>query len=295
LLRGDGRRLQQIVLNLVSNAVKFTSHGNVSVEVSAPATDERYVALQVVVADTGIGIEAATLARMFEPFSQADASTTRLYGGTGLGLAIVRELVELMGGIVSAESEPGEGSRFTVTIKLEQAAAANGTDAPAGEPGAPAWASPPLVLVVEDSAVNQIVAARSLERCGCCAVVASDGREALAALARRRFDAILMDCQMPVLDGYAATAELRKREARRGAHTPVIAMTAHAMDGDRERCLEAGMDDYISKPMRREELAGLLHRWIPSTASTGNGKGTRPTRARGARSAGSKGPKAPAA
>ncbi len=267
LLRGDGRRLQQIVLNLVSNAVKFTSRGNVSVEVSAPATDPRYVALQVVVADTGIGIEAAALAHMFEPFSQADASTTRIYGGTGLGLAIVRELVDLMGGIVSAESEPGEGSRFTVTIKLEQATAANGTDTAAGEPLAPLWTSPPLVLVVEDSTVNQIVAARSLERCGCRAVVASDGREALAALARRRFDAILMDCQMPVLDGYEATAQLRKREARRGAHTPVIAMTAHAMDGDRERCLEAGMDDYISKPMRREELAALLHRWIPATAS----------------------------
>ena len=268
LLRGDGRRLQQILLNLVSNAVKFTSNGSVSVAVSAPASDERHVVLEVRVADTGIGIETATLERMFEPFSQADVSTTRLYGGTGLGLAIVRELVELMGGVVSARSKPSQGSEFSFTVKLERPSVGHAAPDTTGVPKAfSGWATPPLVLVVEDGTVNQIVAARSLERCGCRTEVAADGREALAALARRSFDAVLMDCQMPVLDGYAATAELRSREAQTGQHTPVIAMTAHAMDGDRERCLQAGMDDYISKPMRREELAEKLRRWIPPTAA----------------------------
>jgi len=256
------------VLNLVSNAVKFTRKGKVSVSVNAPAADEHSVLLSICVTDTGIGIEPEALQRMFEPFSQADASTTRLYGGTGLGLAIVSELAELMGGLITAESKVGKGSAFTVTIKLERPsssdmAAENGR-APAG---IPAWSEPPLVLVVEDSSVNQIVAARSLERCGCRAEVAADGREGLEALLAGKFDAVLMDCQMPVLDGYAATAELRKREAQTGEHMPVIAMTAHAMDGDRERCLAAGMDDYISKPMRREELAEILHRWIPASAA----------------------------
>jgi PAS domain S-box-containing protein len=266
LLRGDGRRLQQLVLNLVSNAVKFTRAGKVSVWAKASAVDERAALLSICVADTGIGIEAEALERMFEPFSQADVSTTRIYGGTGLGLAIVRELADLMGGIVSAESELGKGSAFTATLKFERPSlrSAGADTAPARVPVAiPTWREPPAVLVVEDSTVNQIVAARALERCGCRVEVAADGREALEALSARNFDAVLMDCQMPVLDGYAATGELRERELRTGEHTPVIAMTAHAMDGDRERCLAAGMDDYISKPMRREELAEILRRWIP--------------------------------
>jgi PAS domain S-box-containing protein len=278
-LRGDGRRLQQILLNLVSNAVKFTAQGTVSVIVNAPAADDQHVLLQVSVGDTGIGIEPGALVRMFEPFSQADVSTTRLYGGTGLGLAIVRELVELMGGVVGAESEPGRGSRFTFTVRLEPVADAGCDGEKTSAPSVPtAWAKPPVVLVVEDSAVNQIVAARSLERCGCHVEVAADGRAALEALTQRRFAAVLMDCQMPVLDGYAATEELRRREAGTRRHTPVIAMTAHAMDGDRERCLEAGMDDYISKPMRREELAEILHRWIPASAA----RATQATRRRAA-------------
>ena len=271
LLCGDARRLQQIVLNLAANAVKFTYVGRVLVSVSTPATDERSALVAISVSDTGIGIEPEALEQMFEPFSQADVSTTRLYGGTGLGLAIVRELTDLMGGLVAAESEPGKGSAFTVTMKLDQPSSEAAAAARASTPVPMAsWLEPPLVLVVEDSSVNQIVAARSLERCGCRTEVAADGREALEVLGKRRFDAVLMDCQMPVLDGYAATAELRRREARTGEHTPVIAMTAHAMDGDRERCLAAGMDDYISKPMRREELVEILRRWVPtSKASAG--------------------------
>jgi PAS domain S-box-containing protein len=268
-VRGDGRRLHQVVLNLVSNAIKFTSTGGVSVRVSViPTAGEDGAMIRVAVADSGIGIDPANLQRMFEPFSQADVSTTRLYGGTGLGLAIARELVELMGGTIAAESELGVGSTFSFELALAPAQA-DDEALPARAAGmlaaAPAdWASSPLVLVAEDSQVNQIVAARTLERCGCRVDVVGDGRAALEALAKQRYDAVLMDCQMPDMDGYQATAELRRRERDADGHTPVIAMTAQAMDGDRERCIDAGMDDFISKPMRHQDLADTLRRWIPS-------------------------------
>jgi CheY-like chemotaxis protein len=270
-VRGDARRLQQVLLNLVSNAVKFTAEGTVSVRVRAVPGAAGSTRISVAVSDTGIGIDPAGLERMFEPFTQADVSTTRIYGGTGLGLAIVRELVELMGGTIRAESEPGRGSVFSFELELDPPVStalqfpADGRG-PTAVGRAPSWASEPLILVAEDSPVNQIVAARALERCGCRAEVVGDGREALRALDARHYDAVLMDCQMPILDGYEAAAELRRREGA-ARHTPVIAMTAHAMDGDRERCLAAGMDDYISKPMRHGDLADVLMRWIPQDQS----------------------------
>jgi CheY-like chemotaxis protein len=264
LVRGDARRLQQVVANLLTNAVKFTPAGTITVRVSATPSATGGNAIRVEIEDTGIGIDPTSLQRMFEPFTQADVSTTRIYGGTGLGLSIVRELVELMGGTISAESKPGRGSTFWFEIELSQP---RGTGQPesrssAGVGEQPSWSSPPLVLVVEDSQVNRIVASRGLERCGCRSDTVSDGEQALVALQARHYDAVLMDCHMPILDGYEATTELRRRE--RGAeHTPVIAMTANAMDGDRQRCLDAGMDDYISKPMRHADLADMLRLWIP--------------------------------
>jgi CheY-like chemotaxis protein/nitrogen-specific signal transduction histidine kinase len=300
---GDGSRLRQVLMNLVSNAVKFTAAGSVRVTVLPAAAGERE-AIRFDVVDTGIGIDPELLEQMFEPFTQADVSTTRLYGGNGLGLAIAKELVELMGGTIGAESERGTGSHFWFELSLPAARGTEGAtthgssselddDRPPQQPatgaqsadqhrrdarpaaaahepdGAPlrlqdrrdAPASP-LVLVVEDSPVNSLVAVRVLERAGFRTCAVADARSALDELAAAHYDAVLMDCQMPDMDGYAATLELRRRERASGAHTPVIAMTAHAMTGDRERCLDAGMDDYITKPVRSQELVGMLRRWI---------------------------------
>jgi CheY-like chemotaxis protein len=205
---------------------------------------------------------------MFEKFTQADTSMTRRFGGTGLGLAIARELVELMGGVIGADSVPGRGSTFWFELELAAPAQDETRAAPVAMLTAEplTWDNAPIVLIAEDSQINQIVAARALERCGCRTHVVGDGLEALEALSREHFDAVLMDCQMPNMDGYQATGELRRREDA-GDRTPVIAMTAHAMDGDRRRCLEAGMDDYISKPMRYGDLVVVLTRWIPSLAA----------------------------
>ena len=268
-VRGDARRLQQVLLNLVTNAVKFTAEGAVRVRASSPSRSATGARVCIEVADTGIGIDPAALERMFEPFTQADASTTRVYGGTGLGLAIVRELVELMGGTVRAESELGRGSVFSFELALANPASAElpaprSSAAPTAS-AASSWTNEPLVLVVEDSPVNQIVAARALELCGCRVEVVADGHAALRALEAHSYDLVLMDCQMPGLDGYEATAELRRREGG-SRRTPIVAMTAHAMDEDRERCLAAGMDDYLSKPMRHDDLARALTRWIPQDA-----------------------------
>jgi CheY-like chemotaxis protein len=265
-VHGDGLRLTQILLNLLTNAVKFTEAGSVTLHVSATSASERAALIRIALTDSGIGIDPAHIEHVFEPFRQADVSTTRRYGGSGLGLTITRELVELMGGTICAESQPGSGSTFTIELELDIADSADiaGSHAPAPDGAAarvPAWQGSPLVLVVEDNPVNQIVAVRALERCGCRTELAADGHEALQALARYHYDVVLMDCQMPGLDGYAATAELRRRETD-GRHTPVIAMTAHGMTGDRERCLQAGMDDYICKPMKQQILAGMLRRWL---------------------------------
>jgi len=278
-VRGDGSRLRQVLMNLASNAVKFTSGGSVTVRLSR-AGEQGGDVVRFDVTDTGIGIDPVELERMFEPFTQADVSTTRTYGGNGLGLAIAKELVELMGGTIGAESEPGSGSRFWFELTLPQAAASvadpvRETAARRADPKLEPAVRPAgtgvdpdgaLVLVVEDSEVNRIVAGHVLERSGFRAHLVDDARAALEALAAQHYDAVLMDCQMPGMDGYDATRELRRRESGSGEHTPVIAMTAHAMTGDRERCLEAGMDDYITKPVRSQTLVEVLRRWVPAKA-----------------------------
>jgi signal transduction histidine kinase/CheY-like chemotaxis protein len=264
-VRGDASRVRQVLLNMVSNAVKFTSQGSVAVRARrGEGGNADHVLLEVI--DSGIGVDPDRLELMFQPFVQADVSTTREYGGNGLGLAIAKELVELMGGTIGASSDPGRGSTFWVDLSLPEVATTQTASSPRDErvvqlserrsdPNAA------LVLVVEDSPVNRLVAVHVLERLGFRAHVVNDGREALQALSTQRYDAVLMDCQMPDIDGYEATRELRRRE-NGSRHTPVIAMTAHAMTGDRERCLDAGMDDYIAKPVRSQTLNEVLSRWI---------------------------------
>jgi PAS domain S-box-containing protein len=295
-VRADSGRLRQIILNLVANAVKFTATGGVTVRASVANATDNAATIRVAVTDSGIGIDPTALDTMFEPFTQADSSTTRTFGGTGLGLAIARELTDLMSGTIGAESEPGRGSTFWFEVTLPLAApqagsnGATGTPKPAAAPRAPGTAAAPLgpdspiVLVAEDTPVNQIVAIRALQRCGCRAHAVNDGYEALEALLSQRYDAILMDCQMPEMDGYQTTGELRRREVG-GRRTPVIAMTAHAMKGDFEKCIAAGMDDYVSKPLRHQALAEVLERWLPArpAAAEDDGDTRRPLKAASSR------------
>ncbi|HEX2066617.1 MAG TPA: ATP-binding protein [Candidatus Thermoplasmatota archaeon] len=257
---GAPARLRQVLLNLLSNAVKFTDRGTVAVHADAKPLGGGRHELHLAVADTGMGIPPERFDRLFRSFSQVDSSTTRTHGGTGLGLAISKRLVDLMGGRIWAESTPGKGSTFHFTLSAAEA------KPPA--PAAPAVPSPRpaprglAVLLAEDNPVNQKVALRMLERLGLAADVAGNGEEAVEAVQRRAYDVVLMDVQMPRLDGFGATRRIRALPLPRQPY--IVAMTADAMPGDRERCLEAGMDDYLSKPVRMEALGEALARAVPA-------------------------------
>jgi PAS domain S-box-containing protein len=304
VLRGDPSRLRQVLLNLASNAVKFTERGEVviSAHLESEASDRTVVRFEVT--DTGIGLEEENREALFSPFTQADSSTTRQYGGTGLGLAICRQLVTAMGGELGVQSTLGQGSTFWFAVPLEPVAGAataadfvsagDGVDRLAGmealvvedglqhaaarrrpQPAAPSTGASRTrrgrLLVVEDNEINQLVAVGILDHLGFVSEVAGNGREALSLLEGSTFDAVLMDCQMPEMDGFQATVELRHAEAKlsadagRRVHTPVIAMTAGAVAGDRERCLAAGMDDYVAKPVDPAELEAALRRCLPDS------------------------------
>ena len=254
-LLGDPTRLRQVVTNLVGNALKFTERGSVSVSISAEPAASGTAALHLRVTDTGIGIAAGKCTQIFDAFTQADGSTTRQFGGTGLGLTISATLVQLMGGRVWVESEVGSGSTFHVVLPFDVADGA-ATDDLSTAPGA----APPLpsravkILVVEDNIVNQKIAAGLLRRRGHDVTIAHDGGEALIRLDRETFDVVLMDLQMPKMSGIDATAAVRAREQVSGRRVRIVAMTAHAMSGDRQRCLNAGMDGYVSKPINPQLL-----------------------------------------
>jgi len=266
-LIGDPNRLRQVLINLGGNAIKFTSRGQVIVRVRPEAVSKGRAVLFFSVSDTGIGIPADKQKIIFEAFTQADASTTRRYGGSGLGLTISNQLVELMGGRISVDSEPQVGSTFYFTLPFEVAKKRAGSKRTASE-GAVPGAQPLDVLVVEDNVVNQKLAGLLLKKLGHRPTIVSDGRAALRTLEKRAFDLILMDIQMPVMGGVETAAKIRKRETNGGRHIPVIAMTAHAMAGDRERAMQAGMDDYLVKPMRLDDLRRVIRRFAPMPLDT---------------------------
>jgi CheY-like chemotaxis protein len=253
----DETRLAQILINLVGNAVKFTAEGEVTVTLDLEERTDGPARLHFTVRDTGIGIPESKQRTIFEAFEQADASTTRKFGGTGLGLSISSKLAVLLGGTLWVESEPGAGSTFHFVFTAPVAIHA---DAPAGEKTAPPAAERLRILLAEDNLVNQKLGARLLENQGHIVTVAGNGHEVLNLLDRREFDLILMDVQMPEMDGFETTAAIRKHEQLNGSHIPIVALTAHAMAGDRERCLDAGMDGYASKPIRGEDLSGEIQR-----------------------------------
>lgn len=257
-VRGDPERLRQVILNLGGNAVKFTQSGGIEIRVAPDPSPDLAGHVCFRFCDTGIGIPASKLHRLFQPFTQADSSTTRTFGGSGLGLAISKHLVELMGGRIGVESTPDQGSEFWFTYPPVRV-----PDPVIG----PQTAPPPLpsslslrILLAEDNVVNQKFALAILRKLGCQTDVVATGSDALVAVARKSYDMVLMDCQMPEMDGYEATRQLRAR----GATLPIVAITANAMAGDRERCLAAGMNDYLSKPIRPAALAEMLMRWHPS-------------------------------
>jgi PAS domain S-box-containing protein len=259
-LRGDAGRLSQVLINLAGNAIKFTESGYVRVRWAVAAADAMGVSLRCEVSDSGIGISPESQSIVFQPFTQVDGSSTRRHGGTGLGLAICKQIIELMGGDIGVESELEKGSTFWFQVRLEtQPVAAPIT--PAISPSNRAD-----ILVAEDNVINQRVATALIERRGYRADVVSNGQEALDALLRQSYALVLMDCQMPVMDGFEATREFRKRESQ-ARRTPVIAMTAHAMSGDRERCIAAGMDDYLSKPVLPEDLDRIFERWLAAASA----------------------------
>ena len=256
---GDPTRVRQILWNLIGNAVKFTNRGAVSVRIESGAAPDGKPLLAITVHDTGTGIPADKLLSIFEKFDQGDEQVSRKFGGTGLGLAITKRLIELHQGELQVESELGRGSTFRATLRYEvPEAAADLVAAPtSADAGISAGAS---ILVVEDNPVNQKVIMALLRKRGYSISIANNGGEALAQLEEKQFDLVLMDVQMPVLDGLETTRLIRKDSRWNGV--PIVAMTAHAMTGDRERCLDAGMDGYVSKPVSSEHLFEVLDQWL---------------------------------
>jgi signal transduction histidine kinase/CheY-like chemotaxis protein len=261
-VRGDPTRIRQILVNLVGNALKFTEEGQIRVETRWQKLDDQVLWFTCAVHDSGIGVDAERLEHMFDAFQQADTSISRRYGGTGLGLPIARTLAERMGGTLRAESQLGEGSVFTLEIPLpfvpcsEHLHSSDNQALGSGDGQA--------VLLVEDNPVNQTVIEAMLRSLGYQVSLVGDGQQAVQSVAQHDYDAILMDCRLPLMDGYEATRQIRQLE--QGQQVPIIALTANALQGDREACLEAGMNDYLAKPFKRADLQRILVRWLPVRA-----------------------------
>jgi len=263
VVRGDLIRLRQILLNLLSNAVKFTSRGKIEVRAELVEAAIAEIELRFTVSDSGLGMTPEQQAKLFQPFTQAHKSTTRHFGGTGLGLAICKRLVELMNGSIGVNSSPGTGSEFSFTVKVQPSARGMALREPAKV--CPAVSMPVLsdvhILLVEDNTINQKVARMMIKDLGYKVDVANNGVEALNSFSSGKYDLILMDCLMPEMDGFEATRRIRA-SGPSGMRTPIIAMTANAFAQDREECLAAGMTDYLSKPVRQQELREKLRQWL---------------------------------
>lgn len=265
LILGDALRLREVLRYLLDNAVKFTSQGSVRLEVSVGGDRRECHALLFRVCDTGPGIQPEVARKLFTAFTQADGANTRAYGGLGLGLTLAHRLVGMMGGSIDVESRPGCGSVFWFllpTVAVEP----NPTGAPEAAPSLPARNG--RVLVVDDNPINQLVAVRAIHSLGYAADAVPSGEAALEALSRTRYHAVLMDCQMPGMDGFETASQIRRQEARaaQGVRLPIIAMTANGPGADREHCLAAGMDDYLTKPFRIASLERTLEQWIAAGA-----------------------------
>jgi signal transduction histidine kinase/CheY-like chemotaxis protein/HPt (histidine-containing phosphotransfer) domain-containing protein len=274
IVYGDPVRLRQILTNLIGNAIKFTDSGTVHINTELiKQKNDKICVLRFEVCDTGIGLVQEQKEGIFDTFSQADNSTTRKYGGTGLGLTISRQLVELMDGEIAVSSELDRGACFWFTVSLQVPADQEVALSEYQQEQLKIDSNPHQygcrVLLAEDNITNQIVAEGMIELYGCKVDLAVNGREASQAVRDQQYDLILMDCQMPELDGYSATNEIREFEKQTGgSRTPIVALTAHAMDGDRERCLVAGMDDYLSKPLRQAQFQAILEKWLLGSSDT---------------------------
>jgi TMAO reductase system sensor TorS len=259
---GDPRRVKQILTNLVGNAIKFTEQGEVRVGVSVAQREGDTCVLRFEVRDTGIGIAPESLHAIFDAFAQADGTMRRKYGGTGLGLTIAKNLAHVMGGEIGVDSMPGRGSTFWFTVRVPALRSMVPIAAQRTAEPLPACLSG-RVLLAEDNPVNRELAVAMLDAMDLDVVLANEGREALAAVNAGGIDLVLMDCQMPEVDGFAATRAIRAAEAGGSRRLPIVALTANAMEGDRERCLACGMDDYLSKPFKPAQLNAVLARWLP--------------------------------
>lgn len=283
--RGDVARFRQILTNLVGNAVKFTEQGGILIHIERIQDNHDNALFKVTVCDTGIGIPLDSQQKIFNPFAQADGSMTRRHGGTGLGLAIVKRLVALMGGDIGFTSTPGRGSTFWFTVCLEKQRMSEGigeewkrvdscttldASLPKGPGGTPSkLRSPARILLAEDNSTNQEVFRGMLELCGESVDVVSTGREAIDAMERFRYDLVLMDCEMPEMDGLTATAEIRRRGFRRtdGKRVPIIALSGYAFSSHQDACVAGGMDGFLSKPAGLKEIRNMLQQWLPTTES----------------------------
>jgi CheY-like chemotaxis protein len=264
LLVGDIKRLRQVLTNLIGNAIKFSTNGNISINISKDKEDDQYVTLRFRVRDNGIGIAQGKVENIFEAFTQADSSISINFGGTGLGLAISRHLVELQGGCIGVESVEGQGSVFWFTLVLEkQIPDSDIQTAEIDAAGNIANYTDMFILLVEDDEANQVAFNRLLFKSSFRVDLAKNGRDALKLLEEKDFDLVLMDCRMPVMNGYEATAAIRDQSSKVRNHAiPVIALTANAMQEDHAKCLDAGMDDYITKPIDLPNLLSMIKKWV---------------------------------